>query len=175
MPVVSALDIIIAQHPARTGITVGRNRYFFPNESSAMPLGSGLEALKGFYSSVRPTFRQLMVNINTCASAFYREGNLATAMEDYRKDGGSHFAGFVKGLRVETSHLGFKRKQTIKHVSNLSARHQNFICKEYGNSEITVEQYFLISQYFPISRQADFVPEAKTSFCRARNTACSCH
>lgn len=43
---------------------VGRNRFFFPSSENPVPLGGGLEAQRGFYSSVRPAHRQLMVNVN---------------------------------------------------------------------------------------------------------------
>lgn len=65
LPVISALNIVLAAYPNRTaGILVGRNRYFFPSAAPPSPLGGGLEAWRGFYSSVRPTHKQLMVNVN---------------------------------------------------------------------------------------------------------------
>lgn len=68
MPIVSALNLILGAHPNRSdgpGVMVGRNRWFFktPGEQPT-PLGAGLEAWKGFYSSVRPAHNQLMVNVN---------------------------------------------------------------------------------------------------------------
>lgn len=68
LPVISALNVILAAHPNRTGpgggILVGRNRYFFASAATPVPLGGGLEAWRGFYSSVRPSHNQLMVNVN---------------------------------------------------------------------------------------------------------------
>lgn len=67
LPVVSALNLILAAHPNRSGgsgVMVGRNRYFFAGAEPPVPLGGGLEAWKGFYSSVRPAHNQLMVNVN---------------------------------------------------------------------------------------------------------------
>jgi eukaryotic translation initiation factor 2C len=43
---------------------VGRNKFFMPNSSVSMPLGGGLEAVRGFYSSVRTAHKALMVNVN---------------------------------------------------------------------------------------------------------------
>lgn len=43
---------------------VGRNRFFFPSEAFPASLGGSLEAWKGFYSSVRPSHNQLLVNVN---------------------------------------------------------------------------------------------------------------
>ncbi|KAG8882866.1 hypothetical protein FRB98_003417 [Tulasnella sp. 332] len=142
-PVISALNIILSSHPSKTGILVGRNRFFFPDPSASFRLTCGLEALKGYTSSVRPTFRQMMVNVNICTTAFYKAGNLAESMIEFLDGGGGRLNGFVTGLRVDTLHLGHRNKKTIKRVGELSARQQKFICEEYGNADISVEQYFL--------------------------------
>jgi len=120
---------------------VGRNRFFFPSPSSPpVPLGGGLEAWKGFYSSVRVTFKQLMVNVNVCTTAFYTPGNLAEAMMSFRNASfGARDTAFVKGVRIQAIHLGYKK--TVKAVSRLRPREYEFDCAEFGGS-ITVEQYF---------------------------------
>lgn len=38
---------------------VGRNRFFFRSAATPASLGGGLEAWRGFYSSVRPAHLQL--------------------------------------------------------------------------------------------------------------------
>lgn len=53
LPVISALNIVLAQKPTDTGVKVGQNRYFFPSHER-MDLGGGLEAWRGYFSSVRP-------------------------------------------------------------------------------------------------------------------------
>jgi eukaryotic translation initiation factor 2C len=68
LPIISALNVVLAAFPNRSGgegVLVGRNRFFFKTPDLApVPLGGGLEAWKGFYSSVRPAHNQLMVNVN---------------------------------------------------------------------------------------------------------------
>lgn len=67
MPMVTAFNLILGAHGNRFnggGIMVGRNRFFFPGSSEAFNLGGALEAYKGFYSSIRPAHRQLLVNVN---------------------------------------------------------------------------------------------------------------
>jgi len=66
-PILAAMNVILAAHPNRsggTGVMVGRNRFFFRSPGESISLGGGLEAWKGFYSSVRPAHNQLMVNVN---------------------------------------------------------------------------------------------------------------
>lgn len=68
-PVVAALNLVLATHPSSTGgIVVGRNRFFFRGAMQPEPLGGALEAWRGFYSSVRPAHKQLMVNVNACTT-----------------------------------------------------------------------------------------------------------
>lgn len=67
MPIISALNLILAAWPTRSGgegVIVGRNKFFMPNASSPLRLGGGLEAFRGFYSSVRPAHNALMVNVD---------------------------------------------------------------------------------------------------------------
>lgn len=71
MPNLSAFNLIVSSFANRIkggGVMVGRNRYFFPTAADPFDLKGGLEAWKGFYSSVRPAHKQLMVNVNGAPS-----------------------------------------------------------------------------------------------------------
>ncbi|KAG5725156.1 Protein argonaute-2 [Termitomyces sp. T112] len=142
LPVISALNVVLSAHPNRSGgsgVMVGRNRFFFPSEASPAILGGGLEAWKGFYSSVRPSHNQLMVNVNVCTTAFYTPGNLARAMVDFQEFSfGARGNAFVKGVRIKTTHLGYKK--TVKSLASFNARQHSFETDEYG--KVTVENYF---------------------------------
>ncbi|KAI0767246.1 Piwi-domain-containing protein [Fomes fomentarius] len=141
-PVVNAMNIILSAHPSRVvggGVQVGRNRYFHPNQAvRPFHLGGGLEAWRGFYSSVRPAWKQLMVNVNVCTTAFYTPGNLAEKMLEFMEIN-PRLTSFVRGVRIKTTHL--KYKKTAKTVSKLNARQHRFTAE--GMGEVTVEQYFL--------------------------------
>ncbi|KAG6860411.1 hypothetical protein C0995_011482 [Termitomyces sp. Mi166 len=142
IPVLSALNVILSSHPNRSGgsgVMVGRNRFFFPSEAAPAKLGGGLEAWKGFYSSVRPSHNQLMVNVNVCTTAFYTPGNLARAMVDFQDFSfGARASAFVKGVRIRTTHLNYRK--TVKSLASLTARQHSFDTEEYGR--VTVETYF---------------------------------
>ena len=64
LPLVSALNLVLQQKASRTGIRVGKNRYFFPSSAQKVRLEPGVEAIQGFYASVRPAYKQLMVNVS---------------------------------------------------------------------------------------------------------------
>ena len=91
--------------------------------------------------SVRPTVRNLMINVNICTSAFYIPSeHLSDIMERL----GSSSAQFLKRVRVTTKHLGYPRKFSIKGFSRNNARDETFDCEELGG-KINIEQYFLKS------------------------------
>ncbi|KAF9242311.1 ribonuclease H-like domain-containing protein [Melanogaster broomeanus] len=139
LPIISALNIILAATPGRTGIMVGRNRYFFRSAAQPYKLGGGLEAWKGFYSSVRPAHKQLMINVNVCTTAFYTPGNLADAMMAFRDlSFGARMDAFCRGVRVKTRHLGYRK--TVKKLAHHTAKSYSFDTPEY--KRITVQDYF---------------------------------
>lgn len=63
LPLLSALNLVLQQQASRSGVRVGKNRYFFPASAHKVSLGPGVEAVQGFYTSVRPAYKQLMVNV----------------------------------------------------------------------------------------------------------------
>ena len=144
----SAFNIILAKYPSQHGIMVGRNKWFFPTPSSAAPLGGGLEAYRGFYSSVRPSFQQLMVNVNVATTAFYRPGNLAELFFEFGPAGGNRLSAFVYHLRIEMNHTGRKMRKAIKGVRlQTNASTYMFKCDEYDGANISVENYFKRSTF----------------------------
>ncbi|KAH0831190.1 hypothetical protein J3R83DRAFT_13768 [Lanmaoa asiatica] len=139
LPVIAALNIILASTPGRTGVMVGRNRYFFRAAAAPSRLGGGLEAWKGFYSSIRPAHKQLMVNVNVCTTAFYVPGNLARAMVEFRDSSfGARMEVFCKSVRIKTTHLGYRK--TVKKLARHNAKTYTFDTPEYGR--VSVEEYF---------------------------------
>ncbi|KAI0917033.1 hypothetical protein AcW2_007273 [Taiwanofungus camphoratus] len=152
LPLISALNLVLQQHANKTGIRVGRNRYFSPS-SEWRPLALGLEAWKGFFMSVRPAYKQLMVNINVCMTAFYVPGNLADAMRAFAQQSGRMPTEFSQKLKISTSHLGYTRKRTIFRIMDKNARDMTFDCAELGGT-VTVERYFR-EKYDIILKHAD--------------------
>ncbi|TDL21938.1 Piwi-domain-containing protein [Rickenella mellea] len=140
-PIISAFNLITSQHAAKQGVICGKNRYFFPDQT--FPLSLGVEAWKGYYSSVRPAYKQLMVNVNVCMSAFYvPTSKLSDAiMEFQRRSQGAVPAFFVGKVKVSTSHLGYRMKKPIKAIENTPATQKFFDCAELGG-RVSVAQYF---------------------------------
>lgn len=62
LPFVSVLNIIL-QHANSASVRSGKNRYFFPTTLPKETIGPNLDAVRGFYCSVRLGFKQLLVNV----------------------------------------------------------------------------------------------------------------
>ncbi|KDQ20590.1 hypothetical protein BOTBODRAFT_169326 [Botryobasidium botryosum FD-172 SS1] len=144
LPVITALNVIIGQYAFRNGgFRAGRNKVFFGSGGNVLDLGGGLEAFKGFFSSVRPSYQQLMVNVNVCTAAFYRGGNLADAIRTFWDFGGRDLNTFFSHVKVETSHLGFKARKTVCEITNSVPKTQTFPCTDFGGAHISVFDYFM--------------------------------
>ncbi|KAI0084517.1 ribonuclease H-like domain-containing protein [Irpex rosettiformis] len=159
-PFVSAMNLLLQKQMAAgiaqsTAVRVGQNKYFSLSQPS-FPLSLGLEARRGYFMSVRPMYKQLMVNVNACMAAFYSPGNMADAMLAFIRTQGAMPSQFVQRLKIETSHLGYSRRRPIRRIMGTNARQQKFPCEELGGS-VTVEQYFQ-RKYNIRLRYADQLP-----------------
>lgn len=92
-----------------------------------------------------------MVNVNACTTAFYQPQNLAVAMDQFRNHSfGAQAAAFVRGVRVKTTHLGYKK--TVKRLHAANARQHKFDSGDFGT--VSVEQYFKKSMSVPLGATA---------------------
>ena len=156
MPIISALNLVVTSHASRTGVLFGRNRYYFspgsytPKET-AFPLSSGLEAWKGFFASVRPVYKNLMVNVNICMSPFFTPyARLSDAYLRFQQESrGANPRAFYRKVRVTTSHLGYRKRSSIKAFGDSSASRTFFQCDELGG-KVSVAQYFQKSNSFTL-------------------------
>ena len=72
-------------------------------------LSSGLEVIRGFFSSVRMATGRILVNINVSHGAFYHSGPLLALMNSYGVRNTVALERFLKLVRVQTTHLPQKR------------------------------------------------------------------
>ncbi|KAJ7117885.1 argonaute-like protein [Mycena crocata] len=158
LPMISALNLVLQQHPTRTGIRLSKSKYFFPTSTQSFPLSTGIIAFQGFYTSVRPTYKQLMVNVNNCMTAFIHPGNLAEALDAFSRNSKGAMPtlpkAFAKSTKVTTQHLGYKMRKPIKAIASTSARNTYFNCEEFGG-RISVEKYFDKKYQIKLRRPTD--------------------
>jgi hypothetical protein len=153
-PIVSAFQLITTFHAASEGVRFGKNKYYFSPDSfgeGQRDLSPGLEAWKGFFTSVRPVYKQLMVNINICMSPFFvPTDNLVNAWEAYQtmsRGAGSPAVDFFQKMNVTTNYLGYRKRSAVKGFGD-SADRTTFDCPELGG-KVTVTEYFQRSTSFP--------------------------
>lgn len=90
-----------------------------------------------------------MVNVNACTTAFYQPQNLAMAMIQFQESSfGAQVSTFVRGVRIKTTHLGYKK--TVKKLARANARQHKFDSGDYGM--VSVEEYFKKSMSVPFER-----------------------
>lgn len=144
-PIVSALSLILTSFPRKMTVVLGRNRYF--SRSTAQPpfaLGGGIEAWQGVYTFMRPTYKQIMVNVDVHTAAFYTAGTLARAMSALQSASLATRANtFFRGVRIETNHLGHRKVIAANSTPPLTASTCSFDTSEYG--QVTIEDYFRLS------------------------------
>lgn len=147
-PIVGAYNLVLQHHASHNGFRVGKNRYFFPTQGQRMEISIGVEAWRGFFMSARPVYKELMVNVGVCMTAFYKPGNLAAAIVEFQqKSKGAMLERFAQKLKVTTSHLGYKQTKAVKKImSSKTSQNTKFQCDEF-NGQVSVEEYFKRSMY----------------------------
>ncbi|KAF3906958.1 hypothetical protein AA313_de0209849 [Arthrobotrys entomopaga] len=153
-PLVQCLNIILSMFPSENHVQFGKNSYFvLPPEGVKHPIGGGLDAIQGFYSSVRPGFDRILCNINVRTGAFYQNRPLHELMfaafwnENPENRGFSDrdvetLTRFLKGVKVSLHHLQGVRKKTVHKVGPKNAETEKFPCEEFGGGLISVKDYF---------------------------------
>ena len=138
-PFIAALNDLLTSLPKNMGIVVGRNRYFARPIAEPFRLGGGVEVWKGLCASMRPVYKQLMINANLCKAPFYTAGNLVLVMNAFQDASfGARMDDFFRGIRIEATHLGHQK--IVKGFASHTAKTYSFDTSEYGR--VTVEQYF---------------------------------
>ncbi|KAI9734342.1 MAG: hypothetical protein M1834_002448 [Cirrosporium novae-zelandiae] len=105
---IQALNIMLGHYPkTNLSITsVGANKHF-PLGQEVYNLSSGLDAVRGYFVSVRAAASRLLINVQVKNLACFQAGILSNVASQMPY--GSRLA-FMKGLRVKVTHLSKKNK-----------------------------------------------------------------
>ena len=104
--VIQLLNIIMCKRPreSTTVANVGQNK-FYPFQGHPgienFELGSGLEALRGYFSSIRPAIGRLLVNINVTSGAFYKPLPLIDLINESGIRNNEQRESFLRMLKVQ--------------------------------------------------------------------------
>lgn len=127
-------------------------KFFFPQGSARLP--GGLEAWRGFYTSVRPVYKSISINVNVATTAFYKPMNLLDAFNEARNVvPPKKFTAYYFGVRVQTTYLGYRAKKSIKRVMETGADQTFFMMGEGNNMRrVSVQDYFRNSKHCYLRR-----------------------
>lgn len=138
---IQALNLLMTHGPSTDAsiIVAGQNKFYpLPGHPQhvSIALGGGLEALRGYYSSVRTSVSRIILNVNVATTAFYKSGPMMQVLHELGTNDPRRLNAFVRKLRFETSYIPekdkngkqkmlggrpvFKRKVHV--ISELSAR-----------------------------------------------------
>ncbi|KAL8420370.1 hypothetical protein RB594_003238 [Gaeumannomyces avenae] len=101
--------------------TTGSNRTFvLGNKEERLDLTAGLEAVRGFFSSVRPATGRMLINVNVTHACFYQGAPLTTIIHAFDPSHGRTsplaLSQFLSKLKVKLMHLDGRIK-TIQGVA----------------------------------------------------------
>ncbi|OJJ95652.1 hypothetical protein ASPACDRAFT_81768 [Aspergillus aculeatus ATCC 16872] len=132
--ILQAMNIVLGHQPKIDPNihSVGANRHFAiaHGQKEGYNLGDGLEALRGFFVSVRAATSRLLVNVQVKYVACYQEGALAALITSYQQPNRFEFHSlqrFLKNLRIRATHIerSNKRGEVIprfKRIASLANR-----------------------------------------------------
>lgn len=123
LDMVQGLNIFLKHYAKSTNnlATIGASKTFSMSGSAdKMDLGRGLDAVRGFFTSVRAATNRILVNVNVSHGAFYQEGQLTRLMVAfglrYDDRGMRSLEKFLKRVRVRTTHLKVKTNKKGEEV-----------------------------------------------------------
>ncbi|GME64841.1 Argonaute/Dicer protein PAZ [Neofusicoccum parvum] len=111
---VQAFNIFMNHHAKSTGnlAAIGKSKTFaVGSDSEKWDLGSGLDAIRGFFSSVRMATCRVLVNVNVSYGAFYQDIPLDHLMRKYGIHNKLRLEKFINKLKIRTTHLPEKKNK----------------------------------------------------------------
>lgn len=112
--IIQALNIVLNHFCKSTNslVTVGSKNFPLGETRDIMDLGSGLQAIRGFYSSIRAATGRILVNANVSYGAFFQPGPLHILMKMIARSSQDKYKldRSLKRLTVKLTHLSKRNK-----------------------------------------------------------------
>lgn len=147
---IQALNIVMAHGPsseANVATATGNKFYPFGNHPQVQvaDLGSALQAVRGYFSSVRTSVNRILVNVNVATGAFYKPGSLLHLMRERERPANVYqhkqMGAFFRKLRFETNYLYDTDKKGQVRMDE--------------NGPITKRKVHVISDFSPYGKTAE--------------------
>ncbi|KAF7594956.1 hypothetical protein BBP40_007764 [Aspergillus hancockii] len=131
--VLQAMNIILGHHPKTNSsvASVGANKHYavHGDQTETCDLGAGLEALRGYFISVRAATARLLVNVQVKYIACYHRGPLSNVIREFQRSYRdiNDLRRFVAEVRVRVTHIQKKNNRgevvpRIKTITGLATR-----------------------------------------------------
>lgn len=172
--VVAALNLVLARRPNQNSavLNISHNSFFRVDTpaTARQTLGSALEAYVGYFRSVRLTKRQVLVNVNSTASAFYKEIPLNDLLREFT--GVSTDVGvrptyalerFIRGIRVQATH-GTQRVYTVFGFAEWSSTNLPTASRVTFDKKVTAANG---SEVMTTCTIKEYIDRSKSPFARA--------
>lgn len=114
LEMVQALNIFLKHYVKKANnlATIGTSKSFSMGANADTgDLGSGLKAIRGFFTSVRAATNRILININVSHGAFYQDGQLSRLVDAYGVWNLRSLEKFLKRVRVRTTHLPVRKNK----------------------------------------------------------------
>ncbi|OMP84863.1 Protein argonaute-2 [Diplodia seriata] len=114
-PITQAFNIFMNHHSKASSslAAIGKSKTFAIG-GDKFDLGVGLDAIRGFFSSVRMATCRVLVNVNVSHGAFYQDIPLEHLMRKYGTGNKLRLEKFLKKLKIRTTHLPEKKNKSGK-------------------------------------------------------------
>jgi eukaryotic translation initiation factor 2C len=123
--IIQALNIVIGHYAqsSNNASTIGQGKHYSLNRDLAnrRSFGGGIEALRGFFRSVRPATSRLLLNVNVSHAVCYESMRLDELMKAFGLGDKVILARHLKYLRVQKRHLPSRKNKAGEVVSNLAS------------------------------------------------------
>jgi len=159
---IQLFNIILCKAPNEHNsiVSVGQNKFYPFGSHPARQnyeLGGGLEALRGYYSSVRPAVGRLILNVNVTSGAFYKPLRLVDLLQQFG-GGLDQQSAFIRLLKVTVEYkkdgqqspfmtktktlLGFAKPVKRCNARDVRFRYRDMNLPNAPEREVSVFEYF---------------------------------
>lgn len=115
--ITQAFNIFLNHHAKSTTnlAAIGKAKTFsYGQGAEKFDLGAGLDAMRGFFSSVRMATCRILVNVNVSYAAFFQNIPLDQLMRKYGVHNKARLEKFLKKTKIRTTHLPEKKNKSGK-------------------------------------------------------------
>jgi hypothetical protein len=136
--IIQALNIVLGHYSQSSNdvSTIGQGKHFSldRNPANRRSFGGGIEALRGFFRSVRPATSRLLLNVNISHAVCYEPLRLDQLMRAFGSENKIILARHLKYLRVQKRHLPTKKNRAGNMVASIASIYDLATTNDGGTS-----------------------------------------